>query len=279
MEPLLKWAGGKRLLLPKIYKYINKENIINENKTLYEPFVGGGSLFLDLELPNCVINDFNKELVNVYVQVKNKPYQLIKLLEEHKNNHSQEYYLAIRELDRKPEYKKMTKIEKAARIIYLNKTCYNGLYRVNAKGHFNVPMGKYENPDIVMKDKILRLSKYLRNNNIKIKCGDFADAVKTSKLGDIVYFDPPYDYEEDGFTSYNSGGFTKNDLVRLKECCDELIAKGCEVIVSNNDTSFVNNLFSGEEYTIEHIEAHRLINCDGKNRRKEKEVIIYGKSK
>ena len=95
-----------------------------------------------------------------------------------------------------------------------------------------------------MKDKILRLSKYLRNNNIKIKCGDFADAVKTSKFGDIVYFDPPYDYEEDGFTSYNSGGFTKNDLVRLKECCDELIAKGCEVIVSNNDTSFVNNLFS-----------------------------------
>lgn len=279
MEPLLKWAGGKRLLLPKIYKYINKQNIENNNITLYEPFVGGGSLFLDLELSNCVINDFNMELVNVYVQVKNNPYELIKLLEEHKNNHSKEYYFKIRELDRSPEYKKMRKIEKAARIIYLNKTCYNGLYRVNAKGQFNVPMGKYDNPDIVMKDKILRISKYLRNNNVIIMCGDFADSVKTAKSGDVIYFDPPYDYEEDGFTSYNSGGFSKKDLARLKKTCDELIAKGCEVIVSNNDTSFVNNLFFDDNYKIEHIEAHRLINCDGKNRRKEKEVIIYGKQK
>ena len=276
MEPLLKWAGGKRLLLPKIYKYIKKEKILNENTTLYEPFVGGGSLFLDLELPNCVINDFNIELINVYRQVKYKPYELIKLLNVHKTNHSLEYYNTIRNLDRRPEYKKMKKVEKAARIIYLNKTCYNGLYRVNAEGYFNVPMGKYLNPDIVMKDKILELSKYLKKNNVIIRCGDFVDAVKDAKEGDVVYFDPPYDYEIDGFTSYNSTAFTKNDLQRLKKCSDDLINKGCIVVISNNDTQFVNELFSENNYIIDHIEANRLINCDGKRRKKEKEVIIYG---
>ena len=164
MEPILKWAGGKRLLLPKIYKYIDKQKIIDNNSTLFEPFVGGGSLFLDLELPNCVINDFNEELINVYIQIKNKPDQLIKILKEHKRNHSEEYYFKIREMDRLDSYDRMTKVEKAARIVYLNKTCFNGLYRVNSKGLFNVPMGKYNNPDIVMEDKILRLHDYMKKN-------------------------------------------------------------------------------------------------------------------
>lgn len=276
MEPILKWAGGKRLLLPKIYKYIDKQKIIDNNSTLFEPFVGGGSLFLDLELPNCVINDFNEELINVYIQIKNKPDQLIKILKEHKRNHSEEYYFKIREMDRLDSYDRMTKVEKAARIVYLNKTCFNGLYRVNSKGLFNVPMGKYNNPDIVMEDKILRLHDYMKKNNLVIRCGDFSDAVITAKAGDVIYFDPPYDYEDTGFTSYNSAGFSKEDLKRLKKCCDELIERGCEVIVSNNDTEFVCSLFSGDNYEIEHFEALRLINCDGKNRKREKEVIIYG---
>ena len=277
MDTILKWAGGKRLLLPKIKKYIDINRLLENEGTYFEPFVGGGALFMDLELPNCVINDCNEELINVYVQVKNKPYELIKRLKIHNDLHSETYYLKIRELDRSESYKRMSKIDKAARTIYLNKTCYNGLYRVNAHGQFNVPMGNYDNPDIVMKEKILELSHYFKKNNVIIKKGDFSNAVENAKEGDIIYFDPPYDYEGDGFTSYIANGFTKNDLMRLKKCCDMLVERKCEVIISNNDTKYVNELFSNDYYQIEHIEAHRLINCDGKNRKKEKEVIIYGR--
>ena len=232
-----------------------------------------------MALSNCVINDFNSELTNVYHQVKNEPDELIRELKRHAENHCKEYYLKVRSLDRKKDFNSLSNIEKAARIIYLNKTCYNGLYRVNSKGYFNVPMGKYKNPDIVMEDKIREISHYLNENNVKILTGDFADTVKDAKEKDIIYFDPPYDYEDDGFTSYVPNGFNRDDLKRLRDCCDELIKRGCTIILSNNDTKYVNELFSSSSYDIEHIEAHRLINCDGKRRRKAKEVIIYGKSK
>ncbi|MDO4466428.1 MAG: Dam family site-specific DNA-(adenine-N6)-methyltransferase [Bacillota bacterium] len=279
MEPLLKWAGGKRRLLPLIKNYIDIEYIEKNNAVFYEPFVGGGSLFLDLCLSKCVINDYNSELTNVYLQVKNEPDRLITKLKKHEKNHSKEYYMKIRSLDRSDNYLEMSSLDKAARIIYLNKTCYNGLYRVNSKGYFNVPIGKYKKPDIVMEEKIKEISRYLNDNQVDILTGDFEDAVKTAKKNDVIYFDPPYDYEENGFTGYVPNGFDKEDLKRLRDCCDDLIRRGCIIVLSNNDTSYVNELFSSDYYQIKHIEAHRLINCDGKRRAKAKEVIIYGKSK
>lgn len=276
MEPILKWAGGKRLLLPKICKYINAETL--NGHYLYEPFFGGGSLTFSLEYSKTHINDFNTELINVYNVIKTDPYNLIKVLLEHKNNHSKEYYYKIRNIDRTPEYQTLSNVERAARTIYLNKTCYNGLYRVNNLGNYNVPIGKQTNTDIVMENRILNLSNFLNNKNIVITSQDFELAVASAKKGDVIYFDPPYDYEieSNGFTSYNSSGFTRDDLRRLKTVADKLIRKGCHVLISNNDTEFVNDLFNDDKYSIEHILAHRFINCKATHRTNIGEVLIYG---
>lgn len=276
MEPILKWAGGKRLLIPHIVKYINVDEMKKNNNKYYEPFIGGGSIAFHLELNNTIINDSNAELINLYKVVLTTPEQLIEKLKEHQSNYDVNYYKKVRKLDRLKKYEKISDVDKAARLIFLNKTCYNGLYRVNSQGHFNVPMGRYENPDIVCESKIVNLHNLLKNKNFIIRNMDFCDAVADAVAGDVIYFDPPYDYEEKGFTSYNSNGFSKDDLNRLKALCDNLIEKGCKVIISNNDTKYVNNLFCSDNYSVEHIETNRFINCDGKNRKKAKEVIIYG---
>lgn len=274
MEPILKWAGGKRQLLNNIKALIDPKRL--NGHTLFEPFVGGGALFLDLEHNKVCINDINSELINVYLQIKQCPLKLIEILKTHKINHSHDYYYKIRNLDRKKTFDNLSKVERAARTIYLNRVCYNGLYRVNSNGEFNVPLGKYVNPEIVFDEKIIELSQYLNNNDIEITNNDFQNAVQKAKTGDIIYFDPPYDYETNGFTSYTSEGFSRNDLKRLKKLCDELREKGCFVIVSNNDTQFVNNLFSNGQYQFVRVQAKRFINCKGEKRDSVKEVIIYG---
>ncbi len=274
MEPILKWAGGKRKLIPYIKQHININEL--DGHTLYEPFIGSGALSFNLLHSNVVINDLNGELINVYNQIKNNPAELVKLLKEHKINNSKEYYYIIRNLDRLPSFSSMSDVQKAARTIYLNRVCYNGLYRVNSKGQFNVPYGRYAHPEIVFEDKIYEINRYLNNNDVKILNCDFAEAVSAAKNGDIIYFDPPYDYENDGFTSYTKNGFSRDDLKRLKLLCDKLIKKGCRIILSNNDTAFVNELFSSPNYSIEHVFASRMINCDSTKRKPAKEVIIYG---
>lgn len=276
MEAILKWAGGKRLLINQISEIINPNQLIKNNGCYYEPFIGGGAIAFSLELNGTIINDSNKELINMYNVIKDSPSQLIELLKKHQSKYSDNYYEKIRKMDRSKNYDKISNVEKAARFIFLNKTCYNGLYRVNSSGQFNVPKGKYVNPDIVMEKKINNLSRLLNEKNFKITCLDFEEAVKDAKKGDVIYFDPPYDYEETGFTSYSANGFNKSDLVRLKNLCDRLIEKGCRVIISNNDTKFVNELFKCNGYQIIHIEASRFISCDGSKRSKVKEVIIYG---
>ena len=276
MEPLLKWAGGKRQILPELKKIITPELL--DGHKYFEPFVGGGALVFALEHNNVVINDSNEELINVYDVVKNNPSELIKLLKLHKKKHNEDYYYSIRELDRnKRKYSRMSDEKKAARFIYLNRTCYNGLYRVNSSGHNNVPIGKQtSNNDIVMEDRITALSNYLNNNNVLIMKGDFENAVQEAQRGDVIYFDPPYDYEDSGFNSYVKEGFTHEDLIRLRDLSDQLIERGCVVVLSNNDTKFVRQSFSNTNYKIYEIDAKRYINCDGKNRTKAKEVIIYG---
>ncbi|MBR1581940.1 MAG: Dam family site-specific DNA-(adenine-N6)-methyltransferase [Bacilli bacterium] len=276
METILKWAGGKRLLINQISKIINPDQLKKDNGHYYEPFIGGGAIAFSLELNETVINDSNKELINMYNVIKNNPSELIELLKIHQSKYSDAYYERIRKMDRSKNYDNISNVEKAARFIFLNKTCYNGLYRVNSSGHFNVPKGKYKNPDIIMEKKINGLSRLLNEKSFKITCLDFEKAVEDATKGDVVYFDPPYDYEETGFTSYSAIGFNKSDLVRLKNLCDRLIDRGCRVIISNNDTKFVNELFKCNGYKIVHIEAFRFISCDGSKRSKVKEVIIYG---
>ena len=274
MEPILKWAGGKRQLLKELLKHVSKNDL--QTHTYFEPFIGGGALFLHLAPTKAVINDVNVELVGMYTVVREQPEQLIEQLIIYKEGYPNNYE-EIRSLDRNPDFSEVSQVIRAARFIYLNKTCYNGLYRVNSQGYFNVPMGKYKNPDIVNEFRIRKLSEYLNKNKVKISNVDFEKAVKSAKAGDFVYFDPPYDYETTGFTTYSADGFTREDLERLKHTCDTLIKKGCIVMVSNNDTSFVNQLFSDDNYQISHIEANRFINCDGQKRTKAKEVIIYGR--
>lgn len=277
MDPILKWAGGKRQLLADIKSIITPE--VLKGHKYYEPFLGGGSVAFSLLHNQCVLNDLNKELINVYEVIKNEPYELIKKLKEHQMNHSHDYYYLIRNQDRDASYYEMSNVAKAARTIYLNRTCYNGLYRVNSRGFYNVPIGKTtsKHNDIVMEGRILELSKYLNNKNIKLTNCDFTECLKTAKKGDVIYFDPPYDYEVDGFKQYLKSGFNHDDLRRLKEACDKLISKGCFVIVSNNDTSFVRECFSDDYYKISEVIAKRYINCDGKKRSMAREVIIYGK--
>lgn len=278
MEPILKWAGGKRNLLPVINEVIDESGFDSETGRYFEPFVGGGALCFNREFPSACINDLNEELVNVYKQIKKNPIGLIQILEIHAANHSKEYYQKIRGLDRVSDYKNLDNLERAARIIYLNRTCYNGLYRVNKSGEFNVPMGNYKKPEIVMKDRIMALSKYLRKNKVTISNKDFSNAVEKAKAGDLIYFDPPYDYDNEGFSTYTADGFGYEQLKRLKEISDKLVEKDCIVIVSNNETKNVLQLFEKDDrYVIRKVKASRFISCDGKKREKASEVIIYGR--
>ena len=209
-KPIIKWAGGKRQLLDKLI-----EHMPNNFKTYYEPFIGGGALFFEIMPHNSVINDVNEELLSIYKCLSNDDDFELMLndLKEHEKNHSEEYYYKIREMDRDANFKELPIWKRAARAIYLNKSCFNGLYRVNSHGYFNVPSGKKEKVQTYDIDNLLKIHKYFKQNNIKILAGDFVDAVKTATAGDFVYFDPPYDSfdEKESFTSYTKNDFSKND--------------------------------------------------------------------
>lgn len=179
LKPILKWAGGKTQILPEITKVIKKYKL--NGHRYFEPFVGAGSVFMQLAHDNISINDYNEELINIYIQIKDNPQQLIELLKEHEQKHSKEYFYAVRSWDRSDELKKKNNLERAARTIYLNRTCYNGLYRVNANGEFNVPYGRYKKPNIVQEEKIKELNKYLNSADLTITCGDFEQAVTFAK--------------------------------------------------------------------------------------------------
>jgi len=213
-KPVIKWVGGKRQLLSELKKYMPKEF-----NTYFEPFIGGGALFFDLKIEKSFINDYNSELTNLYEIIKNKPHELIKDLKKHENN--SEYFYKTRELDRTPSsYQRLSKVKKASRFIYLNKTGFNGLYRVNRKGQFNVPFGKYKNPNYADDNNILDCSKLLQETTILN--GDFENIKKFIQRGDFVYFDPPYVPISDtsNFTGYTDKGFDEDMQFRLKELCD-----------------------------------------------------------
>ena len=269
VTPFLKWVGGKRQLIPVINESISK-NFTNHN--YYEPFVGGGAILFHLYPKKAVINDFNEELINVYKTIKENPEELITDLRTHKND--PDYFYDIRALDRKNDFLKLSDIERASRVIYLNKTCYNGLYRVNSSGEFNSPFGRYENPNIVNESTIRAVSNYLNGNNITILNGDFEDALKGIKKGDFVYFDPPYHpvSASSNFTGYVQGGFLESDQKRLKVLCDKLNDEGVKFLLSNSSTQFIKNLY--KDYTIRYVKASRAINSNAKKRGEIDEVLI-----
>ncbi len=267
LAPILKWVGGKRQLMEEIIKYIP-----NEYNTYYEPFIGGGAVLFSLQPENAVINDINSELINVYRVIKNNLNELLEDLKKHKNN--EQYFYKIRGLDRTEEYNRLSNVEKASRIIFLNKTCYNGLYRVNSSGHFNAPFGKYKNPNIINEKRLLAIHDYFVNNNIKILNTDYYNSLKDISKHDFVYFDPPYHPISDSsnFTNYSKDGFDENDQIKLKEVCDELDSKGIKFLLSNSNSEFIKSLY--KEYKIEYVSAKRNINSKASKRGAIKEVLV-----
>lgn len=270
VNPILKWVGGKRQLLSDILPLIP-----TSYTTYVEPFVGGGAVFFELQPSKAIINDYNSELINVYEVVRDNPEELIEVLENHAKNNSSDYYYEIRAIDRSEEYNSMSNIEKAARIIYLNKTCYNGLYRVNLAGQFNSPYGKYKNPKIVDSTTIKAMSKYLNKKGIKIQQGDYKDVLKKIRKGSFVYLDPPYMpiSSSSSFTGYTEGGFSYEKQVELKKECDKLREKGIFFLQSNSDCPEIRELYS--DYTILTVKAKRNINSKGNSRGEINEVLIY----
>lgn len=268
--PVLKWVGGKRQLLPEINKYIP-----NQISTYYEPFVGGGAVLFDLQPNNAVVNDVNPELINLYKVIRDDVDSLIAELSTYKNE--EEFFYTMRSLDRDEEkFAKLTSVEKAARIHYLNKTCYNGLFRVNQAGQFNTPFGKYKNPNIVNEKTLKAVNILFNKMNIRILNVDFEDALKNAKKGAFVYFDPPYDPVSDSssFTGYAKGGFDRNEQIRLKKLCDKLNKRGIKFLLSNSSTDFIRDLYDEEDYIIETIGAKRAINSKGDQRGEIDEVLI-----
>lgn len=270
--PVVKWVGGKRQLLDEITPRLPKRI------TSYcEPFLGGGAVLFSLQPKNAIVNDLNADLMLVYEVIRDNVELLIAALEQHEN--TSEYFYNIRDLDRdKDAYRKMSSIERASRTIYLNKTCYNGLFRVNASGEFNTPFGHYKNPNIVNAPVLRAVSKYLTANNIQLFHMDFEEVLRQVPRGGFVYIDPPYDPVSDtaSFTGYNRGGFGREEQERLKRCCDELTERRVRFLLSNSATSFIRELYAG--YTVEIVHAKRAINSDASKRGAVEEVLIrnYG---
>lgn len=271
-QPFLKWAGGKRQLLAEIRKYIPEEI-----DRYYEPFIGAGAVLFDLQPKQAIVNDINLELVNVYKMIKDNAEALIEELKKHAEGNNSDYFYEMRNLDRDEEtYAELSSVEKAARMIYLNKTCFNGLYRVNSKGQFNVPFGKYKNPQIVNESVLRAVHHYLSSNDVTIWNRDFAEVVAEAKKGDFVYFDPPYDpvSQTSSFTSYSLDGFNREDQLRLRDLCVELDGRGCNFLLSNSATDFIKEIYAEKGFHIEIVSATRNINSVGAKRGKIDEVLV-----
>lgn len=273
VAPVVKWVGGKRQLLSEI------EPLFPKRYTTYcEPFVGGGAVLFSKQPRHAVVNDLNKDLITTYLVIRDDVRTLIELLKQYEN--TADYFYKVRDLDRdKEQYSQLSSVEKAARLLYLNKTCYNGLFRVNSSGEFNSPFGNYKNPNIVNEPVLLAVNKYFCNNDIAFYSEDFASTLKRIKRGAFVYLDPPYDPASDtsSFTGYNKGGFDRKEQIRLKNCCDELSENGIKFMLSNSSTDFIKELYNN--YNITTVNANRAINSNGQKRGKVEEVIIrnYGK--
>ncbi|MDB9535316.1 DNA adenine methylase [Dolichospermum planctonicum CS-1226] len=261
-RPFLKWAGGKTRLISQYKDYFPKHY-----ETYYEPFLGGGAVFFYLQPFQAVLTDINADLILTYRCVRDNLRELITLLQYHQIRHNSDYYYDAR------NHHGGTDLEKAARFIYLNKTCFNGLYRVNSQGKFNVPVGKYKNPGICQ-EEVLKLASFALKN-VEIKQGNF-DEVLNYAIGsnDFVYFDPPY-YplnRTSNFTAYSNFCFDDNQQIKLRDIFSKLANKGVKVMLSNSDCPFIRDLYAG--FNIHTILAARSINSHGQKRGKINELLV-----
>jgi len=285
VKPFIKWAGGKTQLLNSI-----REKYPDKIIRYCEPFVGGGAVLFDILInfnpKEILINDINSELINTYCQIKNNIDCLIEELSElqenfwiNNNDKRREMFLSKRMRFNELKFSNSNNLEKAVIFIFLNKTCYNGLYRVNKKGLFNVPMGSYKNPLICDVPHLKLISRLLKN--VRIKCGDYSQCLDFINKDTFVYIDPPYRpiTETSAFTSYSENNFDDNEQIRLAGFIDSITLKGAKIVASNSDPKnanqddcFFDDLYS--EYNIMRVPARRIINSNGNNRGSINELLI-----
>jgi len=271
--PFLKWAGGKGQILQQIEKHFPKTFT-----RYFEPCMGSAAVFFHLareygSFPATLI-DVNLELINCFAVVRDRLEELIPRLRDHEGKHNEKHYYTVRST--RPQ--SLKEIERAARFIYLNKTCYNGLYRVNSKGQFNVPIGSYKCPKIFDEENLRAVS--LALNRVELKAGHSSSVLELARAGDFVYFDPPYYTETSGFTGYavsesGKASFGPFDHKMLRNVAEELVARGCYVVLSNSDTNYIRRIY--KTFSRHCVEARRFINCNGSGRQLVKELIIIGK--
>ncbi len=254
-KPFVKWVGGKNNIVNVLIK-----NLPKKYNKYYEPFLGGGALFFKLNPKKAFLSDINSDLIITYNVIKENVNELIEKLKTFKKNHNKEHYLKVRGL-----LDLTDPVNIAARFIYLNKTCYNGLYRVNKKGHFNVPMGSYKNPLILDKATLLKDNLLLRDALVEQK--DFKEITPLKR--DFIYFDPPYD---ETYNGYNDKIFDEEKQVELAKFCKRLDKRGCYFIVSNSDNEKIRKLY--EHFNFVELENIRTVNCKGNARGKKKELLI-----
>jgi DNA adenine methylase len=271
--PFLKWAGGKSSMIEQYKGFFPREKV----NTYFEPFLGSGAVFfhlraLDIARQYC-LSDINEELINAYRVLRDRPDELITFLAYHEAEHGEEHYYAVRDADRMDGWPQSGEIvARAARMIYLNKTCYNGLWRVNSKGQFNVPMGRYENPAICDEERLRAASAALQG--VSITVATIGEAMRDAGAGDFVYFDPPYVplNETSDFTAYYEGGFGAEDQHELAMIFKDLDRRRCLLMLSNSETPFVRDLYA--DYRIETVQSQRRINSNAEKRGPIDEVVV-----
>ncbi len=263
--PFLKWAGGKGQLLKQYEDFLPSRKQIGR---YFEPFIGSAAVFFYLQPANAFLADYNEKLIETYRVIQNDGDTLIRVLGKHKND--EKYFYQMRALN--PN--EMGAVDRAARFIYLNKTCFNGLYRENKKGEFNVPFGRYANPTICDPERLRVASQALQG--VELSVADFEVATAGCDVGDFIYFDPPYVpiTPTSNFTSYNRDGFSANDHIRLAETFHRLASKRCCVMLSNSSAPLVYELYGGRGYTISEIRARRSINSNPNRRGPITELLI-----
>ena len=265
LRPFLKWAGGKQHLLRQYQPYLPPHSEIGR---YYEPFIGSAAVFFHLQPAPAILSDRNPNLIEAYRAVQTDVDGVITALQPHHNE--PDYFYAIRAQDSA----KLSLVERAARLIYLNKTCYNGLYRENSQGEFNVPFGRYKNPKICDEERLRAASAALQG--VELRVDDFAEVVETAVSNDFLYFDPPYVPRNatSSFTSYNRHGFSEADQRRLAETVHRLNGRGCRIMLSNSDTPLVHQLYQHPSYHLINIQARRSINSKAHRRGPINELLI-----
>jgi DNA adenine methylase len=266
--PIVKWVGGKTKLLSELIARAPATF-----RRYYEPFAGGAALFYRMAPVTAVLSDRNRDLIGTYKALATDVDGVIRRLEIHRRHHGEEHYYQVRARWNDPAVA-WTTLDRAATFIYLNKTCYNGLWRVNRGGGFNVPMGRYTDPPICVPDALRASAAMLARADLR--CGDFRAAVADAGAGDFVYFDPPYDpvSKTANFTSYTSDNFGDDHQRALADLARELVGRGCHVMLSNSDTPFVRSLY--KDFRVDRVKCSRAINSDAAKRGEVDEVVILG---